>query len=166
MSPATSVKKRCCSHQPVQTLLSTTVNPKETQDRNITLPSESSDTAATHWMEQPEETRDEKTGSVSQFSRPWIAARQASLSITNSLILAPNSWDAYQNNDLSEPRLFHLLIHRKALNPLRYLAFFKSNLLMLQLPCLPCKISYIFCPPPTPNPFYNPLCHHSLSELS
>ena len=97
---------------------------------------------------------------------PMNWGSQASLSITNSLILAPNSWDAYQNNDLSEPRLFHLLIHKKALNPLRYLAFFKSNLLMLQLPCLPCKISYIFCPPPTPNPFYNPLCHHSLSELS
>ena len=62
--------------------------------------------------------------------------------------IARNSWGAFQNNDLSEPRLLHLLIHRKALNPLRYLAFFKSNLLMLQLPCLPCKISYIFCPYP------------------
>ena len=166
MSPATSVKKRCCSHQPVQALLSTTVNPKETQDRNITLPSESSDTAATHWMEQPEETRDEKTGSVSQFSRPWTAALPASLSITNSLTLAPNSWDAYQNNDLSEPRLFHLLIHSKALNPLRYLAFFKIIFWCSNYPVFPAKSLIFSAPPPTPNPFYNPLCHHSLSELS
>ena len=79
---------------------------------------------------------------------------------------APSSWGAFQNKELSEPRLWHILIHRKALNSLRYLAFFKSNLFMLQLPCLPCKISYIFCPPPTPNPFYNPLYHHSLSELT
>ena len=72
--------------------------------------------------------------SVSQFSlsvdswRPH-ELRQPGLPVHNqlpsSLILAPNSWGAYQNNDLSEPRLFHLLIHKKALNPLRYLAFFK-----------------------------------------
>ena len=32
--------------------------------------------------------------------------------------LALNSWGAYQRNDFSEPRLWHLLIHRKALNSL------------------------------------------------
>ena len=129
----------------------------------------------TKWSNQRRLGMRKQYQSVSQFSlsvdswRPH-ELRQPGLPVHNqlpsSLILAPNSWGAYQNNDLSEPRLFHLLIHKKALNPLRYLAFFKSNLLMLQLPCLPCKISYIFCPPPTPNPFYNPLCHHSLSELS
>ena len=30
----------------------------------------------------------------------------------------PQSWGAYQGNDLSEPRLLHLLTHRKALNAL------------------------------------------------
>ena len=48
MSPATLVNKDVAAINQGRHVLSITVNPKETQDRNITLPSESSDTTATH----------------------------------------------------------------------------------------------------------------------
>ena len=41
-------------------------------------------------------------------------------------ILAPGRWDAYQRNDFSEPRLLHLLVHRKALNFLAWDILFSS----------------------------------------
>ena len=42
-------------------------------------------------------------------------------------VLVPKSWGAHQRNDFREPRRLHLPIHRKALNSLRYLVFFKEN---------------------------------------
>ena len=35
-------------------------------------------------------------------------------------ILAPDSWDTYQRNDFSEPRLLHLPTYRKVLNSLTW----------------------------------------------
>ena len=59
-------------------------------------------------------------------------------------ILAPDSWDAYQRNYFSEPRLLHLPIHRKAINSLNRNVWFpliSNNLLMFRLPALHCKTS-------------------------
>ena len=47
--------------------------------------------------------------------------------IKNCRILTPDSWDAHERNDFSEPRLLHLPIYRKALNSLSYLNFFNSQ---------------------------------------
>ena len=47
-------------------------------------------------------------------------------------ILAPDSWGGYQRTDFSEPRLLHLLIHRKAINSLTcaiWFSFINNNLL-------------------------------------
>ena len=52
-------------------------------------------------------------------------------------ILAPDSWDVFESNDCSEPRLLHLPIHRKALDPLRYLIFFNSKKYFGCSDCLP-----------------------------
>ena len=51
-------------------------------------------------------------------------------------ILAPDSWDAYERNDFSDPRLLHLTIHRKALNSLTWDIWFSlinHNLLIARL---------------------------------
>ena len=142
MLHATSVNKWCCSHQPLQPPPLHHSKPQGNSGQKHNPP---------QWI-------------IRHCSHSLNEATWGD-SVWENRILAPNSWGAYQNKDLSEPRLLHLLIHRKALNSLRYLAFFKSNLLMLQLPGLPCKISYVFWSLPIPNPFYNPLCHHSLSDL-
>ena len=39
-------------------------------------------------------------------------------------ILIPESWDAYQRNDFSKPRLWHLPMHRKVLNSLTWNVWF------------------------------------------
>ena len=74
-------------------------------------------------------------------------------------ILAPGSWDAYQRNDFSEPRLLHLPIYRRVLNFLTWDILFSSinsQFLMFWLPALCYKISiYLLLPPthpPTPPP--------------
>ena len=59
-------------------------------------------------------------------------------------ILVQKSWDAYQRNDFSEPRLLHFSINRKVLDPLTWdiwVHLISNNLLMLRLPALSCKIS-------------------------
>ena len=59
-------------------------------------------------------------------------------------ILAPDSWDAYQRNYFSEPRLLHLPIHSKAINSLNWNIWFPliiNNLLMFRLPAPHCKTS-------------------------
>ena len=61
-------------------------------------------------------------------------------------MLAPDTWGAYQRNDFSEPRLFHLPIYRKVLNSLTWDIWFSlinRNLLMFLLPGLCCKNSCI-----------------------
>ena len=61
-------------------------------------------------------------------------------------ILATDSRGAYQRNDFSEPRLFHLPIHRKALNFWTWyiwLFLINNNLWKFQLSGLCCKNSYI-----------------------
>ena len=57
-------------------------------------------------------------------------------------ILAPDSWNVYERNDFSEPRLLHLLIHRKALTSLIGDIWFSliNNKLRLSAPC--CKLLY------------------------
>ena len=41
-------------------------------------------------------------------------------------MLAPESWDAYERNDFSKPRLLHLPIHRKVLKSLTWDIWFSS----------------------------------------
>ena len=58
--------------------------------------------------------------------------------------LAPESWGAYQRNDFSEPRLLHLLIHRKVLNSLTqdtWFSLINNYILMFRLPALCYKTS-------------------------
>ena len=66
-------------------------------------------------------------------------------------ILAPDSWDAYERNDFSSPRLSHLHIHRKALNSSTWDIWFSltnNNHLMFRLPALCCKLlCNLTCPP-------------------
>jgi len=51
-------------------------------------------------------------------------------------MLAPDSWDAYERNDFSEPRLLHLPIHRKALNSLTWVIWFwLIKIFDVQIPC-------------------------------
>ena len=57
-------------------------------------------------------------------------------------ILAPESWDADQRNDISEPGLLHLPMHRKVLNSLTWdlwISLSDSNFLMFCLSDLYCK---------------------------
>ena len=56
-------------------------------------------------------------------------------------IQAPDSSGAYQRNDFSEPRLFHLPIYRKALNSLTWDIWFSLTIIVWrsQLPALCCK---------------------------
>ena len=59
-------------------------------------------------------------------------------------VLAPDSWGANQRNDFIEPRLLHLLIHRKALKSLTWVIWFSlinNNFLTFRLPALYCKTS-------------------------
>ena len=61
-------------------------------------------------------------------------------------ILAPESWDANQRNDASEPGLWHLPIYRKVLNSLTWdiwISLSDSNFLMFYLCGLYCKNFYI-----------------------
>ena len=51
-------------------------------------------------------------------------------------LLTPESWDAYERNDFSEPKLLHLPIQRKALNSLTWdiwFAFIINKFLMFKL---------------------------------
>ena len=61
-------------------------------------------------------------------------------------ILAPDSWDAYERTDFSEPRLLRLPIHRKMLTSLTWNIWFpliNSNLLTFRLPALLLQNFYI-----------------------
>ena len=68
--------------------------------------------------------------------------------------LAPHSWDAYERNDFSEPRLLHLPIHRKALNSLTWAIWFSlihRIFLMFRLPPFCCKLLFNLASPLTPR---------------
>ena len=57
-------------------------------------------------------------------------------------ILTSDSWDAYERNDFSEPRLSHLSLPRKSLNSLIWDIWFSlinNNCLMFRLPAPYCK---------------------------
>ena len=59
-------------------------------------------------------------------------------------LLTPDSWDAYERNDFSQPKLLHLPIHRKALNFLTWDIWFPliiNKFLMVRLPALFCTTS-------------------------
>ena len=60
----------------------------------------------------------------------------------------PESWDAYEKNDVSEPRLLHLPMCRKTLNSLTWGIWFSlihKNTLMFRL-ALCCKLLYNLTP--------------------
>ena len=69
--------------------------------------------------------------------------------------IGPNSWDAYERNDSSEPRLLPLPIHRKG-ESAKYLVFFTSQkyFLMFRLPALCFKLlcNLTLCAPHLPPP--------------
>ena len=70
---------------------------------------------------------------------------------SNCRILAQDSWDTYERNDFSKPRLLHLPIQRKVLNSLTWdiwLSLINNNLLVFRLPVLCCKLLYKLTPPP------------------
>ena len=59
-------------------------------------------------------------------------------------IIVSESWEGYERNDFSKPRLLHPPIHRKALNSLTWDIWFSlinNNLLMFRLPAPCCKTS-------------------------
>ena len=67
----------------------------------------------------------------------------------------PSSWDAYERNDFTEPRLLHLPIQRKEPNSLTWNIWFSlihNNLLMFRLPVLCYKLLFNLTPPPSPTP--------------
>jgi len=65
--------------------------------------------------------------------------------------LIPDSWDAYERNDFSKPRLLHLPMQREALNLFTWdnlVKIHKKILLMFRLPALCCKLLYNPIPAP------------------
>ena len=67
--------------------------------------------------------------------------------------LTPDSWDAYESDGFSKPRLLHLPMHRKALNSLTWDTWFSlinNNLLMFRLPAPSYKRLYSLTPPTAP----------------
>ena len=59
-------------------------------------------------------------------------------------VLAPDCWGACERSDFREPRLLHLLVHRKLLNSLTWdiwLSLINNNLLMFRLIAVCCKTS-------------------------
>ena len=116
MFPATSVNKGCYSHQQLQPpwKVSWWALRELRKEKNICH------LAAIKLLSlpkmSPEETQDVKK--------------------KQNRKLAPDSWGAYQRNDVIEPRLLHLPIHRKALNSLTWNIWFSlihKKLLMFRL---------------------------------
>ena len=52
--------------------------------------------------------------------RDWTETETESVSTEESKVLARDSWDAYERNYFSEPKLLHFPIHRKTLNSLTW----------------------------------------------
>ena len=73
-----------------------------------------------------------------------MVSPQGAQDVKKHRIAAQDSWDAYERNDFTEPRLLHLPIHRKAQNSLTWYVWFSiiyNNLLMFRLSALCCKTS-------------------------
>ena len=66
---------------------------------------------------------------------------------------APDSWDAYERNDFSEPTLLHFSpTHKRVLNLITWDIWFSlidNNILMFRLPALCCKLLHNLIPPLT-----------------
>ena len=65
--------------------------------------------------------------------------------------LGTYSWDTYERNDFSEPRLLYLPIYKKALNPLTckiWFSLINNNLLRFRLSALCYKLLYNLTPSP------------------
>ena len=72
---------------------------------------------------------------------------------SNCRMLAQDSWDTYERNDFSKPRLLHLPIQRKVLNSLTWdiwLSLINNNLSVFRLPVPCCKLLYKLTPPSSP----------------
>ena len=62
---------------------------------------------------------------------------------------APESWDEYERNGFSKPRLLHLPIHGKVLNSLRYLVLLNNQQSFnVQTTCPLLQLLYNLTPPP------------------
>ena len=73
-----------------------------------------------------------------------MVSPQGAQDVKKHRLAAQDSWDAYERNDFTEPRLLHLPIHRKAQNSLTWYVWFSiiyNNLLMFRLSALCCKTS-------------------------
>ena len=83
--------------------------------------------------------------SSNQSLHPPQGCTLRKLSVRKHRILAPDTWGAYQRSDFNELRVLHLLYIGKHYSLTRRVWFFFSYLLsvMLWIPCLCCKISYI-----------------------
>ena len=96
----------------------------------------------------PEDAQEEQclqSGSYQAAITPY--GEQETKDVKNQCrILAPDSWNVYERNDFSEPRLLHLLIHRKALSTVQLLS-------RVQLALRPHKSQNArpSCPSPTPR---------------
>ena len=84
-------------------------------------------------------------------------------------ILAPDSWEAYERSDFTDPRLLHLPIYRKALNSLTWDIWFSlisTNLLLFKLLGICCKLLYYMTPPhPSWEHFSQGYLRHCLPGL-
>ena len=70
------------------------------------------------------------------------ALRRLRIKTNKNRIPASDSWDVYQRNDFSKPRLLYLAICRKQLNSLTWYTWFSlinSSILMFRIPGLCCK---------------------------
>ena len=129
MLPAISLNKGCCSHQAI-----TLQPPWSWALRKLRIETRCLPSSSTSLLLPP---------------HPWLCT-QRRLRMREHKILTPESWGAYQRNDFSELRLFHLPIHKKALNSLTWniwLSLINNNLLKFWLPGLCCKHSCISWPP-------------------
>ena len=104
--PATSVNKGCHKSSVIATTANgEVVSHEETQERIL---------AKKEYLQQSDCSHS-----------PWWTLRK--LRIWRHRILAPDRWGAYGRKDFREPRLSHLLIHRKALNFVTWDIWFSSN---------------------------------------
>ena len=79
------------------------------------------------WISEPRERPKGRTMPFIQFPRlPYSEQGPRDVKKPRSRRLAPDSWDAYERNDFSEPRHLHFPIHKRALNSLIWDTWFSS----------------------------------------
>ena len=112
------------------------------------------------WISEPREHPKGKTMPVIRFlCHPYSEWGTRDVKKQRSRMLAPDSWDAYERNDFSEPRRLHFPIHKRAPNSLIWDTWFSlinNNLLMFRLPAFCCKLLSNLTPP------HPPPCNSSL----